>query len=72
MDSILQAAFIGMFAGLVCGIAPLITALRKNREMLGFVSIIMCALCGALGGVILSLPVAFIFFAAILATSDKR
>lgn len=72
MDNILQAAFIGMFAGLVCGIGPLIASLRKGREGLGITSIIMCALCGAVGGVILALPVAFIFFAVALAGPDNK
>ena len=72
MDNILQAAFVGMFAGIVCGIAPLIAALRKNRETLAVTSILICALCGALGGVILATPVSLMLFALALTGGTKN
>ena len=72
MDNIVQYAFVGTLMGVVCGIAPLIVAMRKGREGLAIASIVTCAVCGALGGAILAIPASLAFFAvAVTGNSNK-
>ena len=51
----------GFVAGAICGILPLVLALKKERRALAFASWISCVLAGLILGVILALPVAIIF-----------
>lgn len=71
MENIIFAAMMGMIAGLLCSLAPLIAAVNKGKETFGVVSVIVCALCGAAGGVILALPISLALFAVALVSKDK-
>jgi hypothetical protein len=70
MDELITNMVIGMLAGLVCGIAPLIVALKKRRAGLAILSLVLCGICGIILGVILAAPVAGIL-AAIAVTMEN-
>ena len=53
--------FGGFVAGAICGILPLVFALKKRRRGLAIASWISCVIAGLILGVILALPVAIIF-----------
>lgn len=66
MDQLINNIIIGMFAGLVCGIAPVIVAMKKRRAGLAILSLVLCGICGGILGVILAAPVAGILSAIVL------
>ena len=70
MNSIFDAALVGGLAGLVCGIAPLIVALKRQREVLGLMSLVLCGIAGMLLGVILAVPIALVLCAVAWASSN--
>lgn len=60
----------GLFAGLVCSIAPAMLANKRNRQDLSFISLGGCSLCGLLGGLILAVPAALIMIAVVLNATE--
>jgi len=69
MDELISNMVIGMLAGLVCGIAPVIVAMKKRRAGLAILSLVLCGICGTILGVILAAPVAGIL-SAVAITMD--
>jgi ABC-type phosphate transport system permease subunit len=63
-----DALLVGLFAGAVCGIAPLVLAIKRGRDPYGIGALVACSLAGAILGLLLALPVAGIACALILAT----
>ncbi len=53
--------FGGFFVGAICGILPLVFALKKERRGLAIASWVSCVVAGLVLGIILALPVAIIF-----------
>jgi hypothetical protein len=50
-----------LIAGVVCGLWPLCVGLSQNRPIMGTVGFFTCIPCGFLLGLLLALPVAFVF-----------
>jgi hypothetical protein len=65
-------ALVGLVAGIVCGLIPLAAGLIKHRMTLGVVGLVVSALCGALLGILLALPVAIVFTLAIVLMRPER
>jgi hypothetical protein len=55
----------GLLAGLVCSIAPAMMANKKNLGDLANMSVIVCAICGFIGGLLLAVPATLILMAII-------
>ena len=70
MDQLITTMLIGMLAGLVCGIAPVIVSMEKRRAGFAILSLMLCGICGTILGVILAAPVAGIL-SAIAITMDS-
>ena len=71
MDNVLMFAVFGMFWGVLCGVAPMIIAFKKKQEALAFLSLAACAVSGAVLGLLLALPVAFILTAVAFVSKDE-
>lgn len=61
----------GLLAGIVCGIAPLIIAIKKGRDSFGVWSMVACAIAGTILGMLLAVPVAGIACALLIADNPK-
>jgi ammonia channel protein AmtB len=55
----------GVVAGLVCSIAPAMMANKKNLGDLVNTSVIVCAISGFIGGLLLAVPATLILMAII-------
>lgn len=71
-SALVQYAVMGVLWGVVCGIGPLVYAVRRGREGMAVVSVCLCAAAGAVFGVFLALPVALAMFAVLLAGENDR
>ena len=63
--------FIGLIlgafvAGAICGLLPMIIALKKQRRKIALISWISCVISGFILGLILAVPVSIIFTVVIL------
>lgn len=61
----------GLFAGLVCSIAPAMLANKRNRPDLAQISVGVCGICGVLGGLLLAIPATLIMIAVVLNAEKK-
>lgn len=61
----------GLFAGLVCSIAPAMLANKRNRADLAQISVGVCGICGVLGGLLLAVPATLIMIAVVLNAEKK-
>lgn len=66
----LHVAF-GAFAGFVCGLAPLVYGINKKQDTLGTVSLFLCAIAGAMFGLLAAVPVSVVMV-MVIAGSEKR
>ena len=57
----------GLVAGALCGLIPFFVGKKRGQSTLGNAGLVSCIIGGALGGIILALPVAGVF-ALIIAT----
>src|SRR5262245_39726441 len=72
-DELMAGALLGgMAAGAVCGMAPLMTALRLGRVITGCVCFVLCVGVGAFGGRILGIPTAFVLAGLVSVMGDAR
>ena len=69
---LIDALLFGMLAGAVCGIAPLVVAIKTGRDPYGIGALVACAIAGSILGVILAIPVAGIACALLLTTQGNR
>jgi ABC-type phosphate/phosphonate transport system permease subunit len=60
----------GLLAGICCGLVPMTMAINKNKTNLAMTALFVCAFCGTILGLLLAVPVAFIFSYNIL--KDKE
>ena len=56
-----DAALFGAIAGALCGLAPLIYGIVKQRVLLGVAGLAACVVAGAILGLILAIAVAAVF-----------
>ena len=56
-----DAALFGAIAGTLCGLAPLIYGIVKQRVLLGVAGLAACVVAGAILGILLAIPVAGLF-----------
>jgi hypothetical protein len=66
---VVQNAIVGMLMGLVCGMIPMILAIKKGREGFAIASVVVCGIAGAVLGLILAAPAAGIL-AALVGTME--
>ncbi len=61
----------GLLAGLVCSVAPAMMANKKNRGDLANTSVLVCAICGFIGGLLLAVPATLIMMAVVYNADGK-
>ena len=61
----------GTIWGLLLGLVPLITGMRKNQPGLAFGGFFGCLVAGAIGGFILGIPAAALFWWLIKKAENK-
>lgn len=61
----------GIFAGVLCGLIPLVMATNKRSPVLGVLGFLICTASGIFLGLILAAPVAF-FMAIYLSNRPSR
>jgi hypothetical protein len=62
----------GIFAGFVCGLAPLLYGINKKHDALGAVSLLLCVIVGGLAGFLGAAPTAAVMVAVIAGKEDRR
>ncbi len=70
MDNVVTLAVFGMFWGILCGIGPMVIAINRKQEALGFLSLAACAASGAVLGLLLAIPVALVLSAVAFMGKD--
>jgi hypothetical protein len=65
------AVLVGLVVGVASGLAPLILGILRRRRGLGISGLLVCALAGALGGLLVAVPLAILFSAGVLRGARK-
>jgi hypothetical protein len=60
------AGGVGLMVGYACGRWPYNAAQKRGQDTLGLVALITCTALGLVGGCLLSLPVAWVFYLAVV------
>lgn len=66
-----NAMLIGLFAGLLVGLVPLITGMKKNQPALAVGGFLTCSITGAILGLVLAIPAACLFWWLIKKAPNK-
>ena len=69
---VLEFFFFGACAGVLCGMAPFIVARNKGKPDLALTALIICAISGAMLGLLLAVPAALIMLAVAMSSNDSR
>ena len=70
--SMIDLAVLGALWGALCGVGPLIYAVKQKKELLGVLSLMLCMVAGVAVGVFLAVPVAGIMFAVIASGAGDK
>lgn len=66
------AIYGALIAGAVSGLLPLLYGVHRERRVIGVTGLLVCGLCGLLGGLLVAVPVSIVFTVVIALLPGRK